>query len=137
MKQVFLSLIAGVTAFLLASVAFYSWAFYQAKKADGCDRFVIDSYEVHSGIDIPNVEVINCYYNEEKRVRTSIYFLKEPLKTDNFVTVDSFTLAGNELLNLEEKPNKDLLLTQGNRWNRKWTYLLEPKSNRLWVEIEF
>ena len=137
MKQVFLSLITGVTAFLLASVAFYSWAFYQAKNADGCDSFVIDSYEVHSGIDIPNVEVINCYYDEEKGVRTSIYFLKEPLKTDNFVTVDYFTLAGNELLNLEEKPNKDLLLTQGKRWNRKWTYLLEPKSSRLWVEIEF
>lgn len=137
MKRVFLSSIAGVTAFLLASVAFYSWAFYQAKNADDCDSFVIDSYEVHSGIDIPNVEVINCYYDEEKRVRTSIYLLKEPLKTDNFVTIDSFTLAGNELLNLEEKPNNELLLTQGKRWNRKWTYLLEPKSSRLWVEIEF
>lgn len=33
-------------------------------------------------------------------------FLKEPLKTDNFVTVDSFTLAGNELLNFEENQIK-------------------------------
>ena len=137
MKRIFLSSIAGVAAFLLASVAFYSWAFYQAKNADDCDSFVIDSYEVHSGIDIPNVEVINCYYDEEKRVRTSIYLLKEPMKTDNFVTIDSFKLAGNELLNLEEKPNNELLLTQGKLWNRKWTYLLEPKSSRLWVEIEF
>ena len=47
-------------------------------------------------------------------MRTRIYFLKEPLKTDNFVTVDYFTLADNELLNLEEKPNKDLLQNRVN-----------------------
>ena len=56
------------------------------------------------------MEVINCYYDEDKGVRTSIYLLKEPLKNENFVTVDSFTLAGNELLNLVEKPNTELLL---------------------------
>ena len=61
------------------------------------------------------MEVINCYYDEDKGVRTSIYLLKEPLKNENFVTVDSFTLAGNELLNLVEKPNTELLLAQGER----------------------
>ena len=70
-------------------------------------------------------------------MRTSIYLLKEPLKTENFVTVDSFTLVGDEMLNLAEKPNSESLLLQGERWGKKWTYLLEPKNNRLWVELEF
>lgn len=137
MKQIILSLLGGILAFTLAVVGFYTWAFYQAKNSDDCQSFVIDSYEVHSGIDIPNVEAINCYFNEEKDVRTSLYFLKEPLKTDNFTVIDSFTLAGSDLLTENEKPSSDLLLAEGERWNRKWTYLLEPKSNRLWVEIEF
>ena len=137
MKQIFLSLIAGVIAFVLASVAFYSWAFYQAKNADGCDSFVIDSYEVHSGIDIPNVEVINCYYDEEKGVRTSIYFLKEPLNTEQFSQTNSFELVGEDLFKEGEKPNINLLLAKGERWDRKWTYLPDAKSNRLWVELAF
>ena len=61
--------------------------------------------------------------------------MKEPLKTEKFVTVDSFTLAGNELLNLTEKTTAELLLAEDERWNRKWSYLLEPQSNRIWVEL--
>lgn len=137
MKEIILSLLGGILAFAIAVVGFYTWTFYQAKNVDDCQSFVIDSYEVHSGIDIPNIEVINCYYDEDKGVRTSIYLLKEPLKTENFVTVDSFTLVGDEMLNLAEKPNSESLLLQGERWGKKWTYLLEPKSNRLWVELEF
>ena len=72
MKQIILSLLGGVLAFSIAVVGFYTWAFYQAKNADDCQSFVIHSYEVHSGIDIPNIEVINCYYHEYKGVRTSI-----------------------------------------------------------------
>lgn len=136
MKQVLLSIVAGIIAFVLASVAFYSWAFYQAKNAVDCGSFVIDSYEVHSGIDIPNVEVINCYYDEEKGVRTSIYFLREPLNTEQFSQTNSFELVGEDLLKEDEKPNTNLLLAKGERWNRKWAYLLDTKSSRLWVELE-
>tara|TARA_B100001115_G_scaffold63186_1_gene46829 strand:+ start:992 stop:1168 length:177 start_codon:yes stop_codon:yes gene_type:complete len=58
--------------------------------------------------------------------------LKETLlKNENFISVDSFTLVGNELLNLTEKPTTELLLPEGERWNRKWSYLLEPQSNRI------
>ena len=54
--------------------------FYQAKNADDFQSFVIDSYEDYLGIDIPKIEVINCYYDEDKGLRTSIYLLKETLK---------------------------------------------------------
>ena len=70
-------------------------------------------------------------------MRTSIYFLKESLNTEQFSQTNSFELVGEDLLKEDEKPNINLLLAKGERWDRKWTYLLDAKSNRLWVELAF
>tara|TARA_B110000467_G_C18104731_1_gene359128 strand:- start:226 stop:642 length:417 start_codon:yes stop_codon:yes gene_type:complete len=138
MKKVILSFLVSALAFILLLIGFYTWTFFQAKKTQDCDSFVIDSYEVHSGINILEIETINCYYDSENEIRTAIYFLKKPLNTENFSKADtSFTLLRNSLLTVEEKPTEELLIAQGNRWGRNWTYVLEPKSSRLWVEIEF
>lgn len=138
MKKVILSFLASALAFILLLIGFYTWAFFQAKNTQNCDSFVIDSYEVHSRINIPEIEVINCYYNSNKDIRTSVYLLKEAINTELFSKADSsFTLLGNSLLTDEEKPTEELLIAQGSRWGRNWTYLLEPNSGRLWVELKF
>lgn len=33
----------------------------------GCSQIVIDTNELHSGIDIPDVDFINCYFDEQKK----------------------------------------------------------------------
>ena len=34
-----------------------------------CDQLVIDTYELHSRINIPKVEHVNCYFDEELNTR--------------------------------------------------------------------
>lgn len=41
-----------------------------------CSQLVIDTYEVHSNINIPEVAFINCYYDEQLNTRISVYELK-------------------------------------------------------------
>jgi hypothetical protein len=137
MKKIILSLFASGVGLLLLIASLYAFAFYEAKNTTDCDGFVIDSYEVHSGINIPQAEVINCYYDKEKGVRTTVYLLQEPIQASLFVKNNTPILKGENLLQENEKPQDKLLSAEGERWGRKWTYIIEPSSNRLWAELSF
>lgn len=137
MKKIILSLFASGAGLFLLFAALYTFAYYEAKNATECNAYVIDSHELHSGIDIPKVDVINCYYDKQKGVRTTVYLLQEPMQTSLFVKNNTPILKGKNLLQENEKPQDKLLSAEGERWGRKWTYIIEPSSNRLWAELSF
>ena len=137
LQKVILSIIA---VFVLIIGILYFFSYQSSKKSVDCSQFVIDSYEVHSGIDIPKVDFINCYYDKSKGVRISIYRLLKPINTAKFRTVDLHealsVLQGKELLNEAETPNSEnLLVAAGEKYGRKWVYLFDSSSSTLWAVL--
>jgi hypothetical protein len=107
----------------------------------GCSQIVIDTNELHSGIDIPEVDFINCYFDEQKKIRVSIYKLKFNdfyLKTytSKFKLIEQSTFSGITELEISEQPTSNKLYERtGTKWGDKWKYVVEPETGRLWVEI--
>jgi hypothetical protein len=123
--------IGGLFAFLGLSVV----------NSTGCSQIVIDTNELHSGIDIPDVDFINCYFDEQKKTRVSIYKLKlNQFYLDAYVR--KFKLFGRTSssgitqLEIKELPTTDKLYqTGGTKWGNQWKYVVEPETGILWVEI--
>lgn len=109
----------------------------------GCGQIVIDTNELHSGIDIPDVDFINCYFDEQKKIRVSIYKLKmndfyldQYIKAHDFKLIDSITYSGITQLEISEQPTTNKLYeVKGIQWNDEWKYVLERETGKLWVEI--
>ena len=75
----------------------------------GCRQIVIDTNELHSGIDIPDVDFINCYFDEQKKIRVSIYKLKFnefylKMYTSKFKPIDQKTFSEISQLEISERP---------------------------------
>ncbi len=105
-----------------------------------CGSFVIDSYEIHSNIDIPKVQPVNCYFDPASKVRISVFRLKSHINFQKFNKVDSIKLGdvlrGSFMLPEEERPaGSSLYVMSGERWGATWTYLLDRRSNKLWAEL--
>ena len=107
----------------------------------GCGQIVIDTNELHSGIDIPDVDFINCYFDEQKKIRVSIYKLRFnefylKMYTRKFKLIDQTTFSGITQLEIGEQPMSDTLYeATGTTWGDKWKYIVEPETARMWVEI--
>jgi hypothetical protein len=109
-----------------------------------CTQLVIDTSEIHSGIDIPKVSSINCYFDDERNVRLSIYslkglvFLDKYLYENKFEPVDLKELSLRIALSEQEKPREArLYAASGTTWGNEWRYIVEKETNRLWVEIKY
>jgi hypothetical protein len=109
-----------------------------------CTQIVIDTYEIHSGIDIPKVESINCYFDDQRKVRLSIYSFKGLVYFDRYLSkykfepVNSKELTFPIALSAEEKPvEAKLYAVSGKRWGREWRYIVEKECYRLWAEIKY
>lgn len=106
-----------------------------------CSQLVIDTYELHSKIDIPRVEFVNCYYNQDLDTRISVYELCDKMDLKQFEKVESTSqdlLVGIILLGDEEKPKRsNVYRALGKRWGVKWTYVIDPVENRLWAELNY
>jgi len=106
-----------------------------------CSQLVIDTYELHSKIDIPEVDFVNCYYNEELNTRISVYNLNGTIDLDHFKKVRNSSkdyFLGDALLGQRELPSGAYLyLASGERWGRKWTYAVDQESKRLWAELKY
>lgn len=110
-----------------------------------CSQFVIDTYELHSGIDIPKVKYINCYYDERKEIRISIYQLAT--NVNQYINQHNFELIqfrsdsdfkGFGMLNPNELPeNKELYVAKGEKWGHKWQYVIEKETKRIWLELSY
>ncbi len=111
------------------------------KNSVDCSQLVIDSYELHSNINIPKVDYVNCYYDKDINSRISIYDLKKDIDLERFLPIDDAVenyLKASELLAVNEQPkNENLHIATGEKWGRKWTYLIDQESNRLWVELNY
>ncbi|MGB3589969.1 MAG: hypothetical protein WBA23_25705 [Tunicatimonas sp.] len=107
-----------------------------------CSQRVIDTYEIHSGIDIPEVDFVSCYYDEGLETRISVYQL------NSFVDLNKFELSGTSsvagllqgynLLGESERPDgTDVYVASGETWGTEWTYVADAKSKRLWTELTY
>src|SRR5688572_12875407 len=92
----------------------------------GCSQIVIDTNELHSGIEIPDVDFINCYFDEQKKIRVSIYKLKLNefyLKsyTSKFRLIDQTAFSGITQIEISEQPMSNRLYEMaGTKWGDKW-----------------
>ena len=76
------------------------------------------------------------------KCRVSIYTLQTDLNLSPFTLVEKEeginSLSGIKLHDKYELPTADnLYLASGKRWGRKWVYLYEKQSDRLWAEINY
>ena len=118
------------------------FAYMTFTESRGCDQLVIDTYEIYSGIDIPEVEFVNCYYDEATKRRISVYDLKTRMDLSHFDlsnnTLATEYLQGLDLLMEMERPaGPNLFLISGEKWGTKWTYVIDAKSQRLWAELNY
>jgi len=116
--------------------------FLTIKNSKNCSQIVIDTYEIHSGIDIPGVVPINCYFDEVNQIRLSVYRLRGNLSTDKFKIMDFSDgmdlLHGKYLLNESEMPRGETLrIAYGKKWGRTWTYIYDGKTNQLYAELKY
>ena len=107
-----------------------------------CSQLVIDTYEIHSGIDIPEVSFVNCYYDEKSDTRISVYDLNSSINLNKFelsnTSSESGLLQGFDLLGESERPSEtDVYVASGEKWGTKWTYVVKAKSRRLWAELKY
>jgi hypothetical protein len=124
---------------VLAPVVFLYLSFINSKD---CSQLVIDTYEVHSHINIPAVDFVNCYYDDDLKLRISVYDLKADFDFTVMQPVSPSTaeqsLRGFALLNEVEQPSgKELYLATGERWGRPWTYLYDQDKERLYAELHY
>ena len=107
----------------------------------GCSQIVIDTNELHSGIDIPDVDFINCYFDEQKKIRVSIYKLKlNEFYLDAYISkfklIDQMAFSGITQLEIKEHPTTNKLYeVGGTKWGNEWKYVVERETGILWVEI--
>lgn len=130
-----LALVSLIISFLVLTIS----------NSKDCSQLVIDTYELHSEIDIPNVKYINCYYDEQKDIRISIYQLK--IDVNQYINKYNFKLVqfksnsefiGFGMLNPNELPvNDKLYIAKGEKWGRKWQYLIEKETKRIWAELSY
>ncbi|NBC64545.1 MAG: hypothetical protein GVY07_02625 [Bacteroidetes bacterium] len=109
----------------------------------GCNQLVIDTNELHSGIDIPSVDLINCYFDEQEKTRVSIYKLElndyyMGAYPGKFTSIDMATFPGITELEISEQPTTNRLYgISGTKWGNEWKYVVEPETRMLWVEIVY
>lgn len=133
-------LIWTITTLVLGTPIFLIYSTFS--NSTDCSQLVIDTYELHSGIDIPEVEFVNCYYNESSNTRISVYELKSNIDLSKFELSEfksqfSF-LNGMALLDESERPTKTrMYMASGEKWGNKWAYVVDNKSRRLWAELKY
>ena len=97
-----------VTALVLGTPIFLIYVTFS--NSTDCSQLVIDTYELHSGINIPEVEFVNCYYDESSNTRISVYELNSNIDLSKFelseLKPQSSFLNGMALLDESERPNK-------------------------------
>ena len=74
----------GAFTFLLMIGGCFGLAYQNIRNPKGCKQFVIDSYEVLTGINIPKVEGIDCVHDEGLGMRMATYNTLEPMKSPKF-----------------------------------------------------
>lgn len=133
--------IIWTTALLIIGIPI-SLIYLTFSNSTDCSQLVIDTYEIHSGINIPKVKFLNCYYDENSKTRISIYELDSEMDLSKFelsqLTSETEFLHGMSLLDETERPSrKSMYIASGDKWGTKWTYLVDNDVRRLWTELKY
>ena len=142
-------IIGSTIVFILFSIVLFFYLSITYSK--DCDQFVIDSYELASGIDIPEISNARCFFNEDTNIRISIYTidtnqtnLNSFLQQYNFVKTDSAienTMWSSSFLKMNnvalKDSLKDLYLAGGVDDGSIWQCLLDKKTATMLFEIEW
>jgi hypothetical protein len=132
---------------LLAICGIYLLLMHNVRKSKDCERFVIDSYEVASGINIPKQNGSECYYFEDLNTRISIFQIPN---TTNFINRYQFKSGDfkGEIELWSEVGNAKALLSSfsiqdsihkfcGEHSNSQWQCFLNQKTGKLLFEIKW
>lgn len=114
--------------------------FMAFKNSNDCDQLVIDTYELHSDINIPDVQYVNCYFNKELDTRISVYDVEGAIDLKKFelVEADEAKLRGINMLGEGERPhNEQIYIASGKRFGTEWTYVYDSDTKRLWAELSY
>ena len=104
---------------------------------------MIDTYELHSGINIQQADLVNCYYDENSKTRIALYDLKQHPDVNKFQLVSEsesgvLKILHSSFLENHEKPgDSNLYIATGNKFGSQWIYLLESETGRLWAELQY
>ena len=145
-NQKLIFLILGIIAILIVGLP--SLLILTIKKAKDCDQFVIDSYEVLSGIDIPKQIGSQCFYIEGERLRLGIYTLTAP---HDFIATYQLrevkigdqeqALWSQHLLAVNSTPLPQAIHTlyqvQGEKKGDKWQCIVEKNTGKMWFEVKW
>ncbi len=132
-----------IALIILSLFGFSSFVVLSFVKSVDCSQMVIDTYELHAGINIPEVSFVNCYYSEDLNLRVSVYDLQEEMDLSQFSPTLNQSMGeliqGYSLLSSVEIPSESnaLFYASGHKWGRDWTYVYDKKSARFWAELRY
>jgi len=117
------------------------------KNSKDCDQFVIDTFELTSGIDIPKQTDSKCYYDSNAQIRVGIYSINnisDFINANGLQKIDkqeNKTLWSNDLLveNVAVIPDStaDLFGLAGNHNGDLWQCFVDTKTGNMWFEIKW
>lgn len=128
---------------LFSVIGFSSFIVLSFVKSLDCSQLVIDTYEMHADINIPDASFINCYFDEDLNLRIAVYDLVESLDLSRFSAIPDQPigklLLGANLLGAGEVPTTRsvLLYADGEKWGREWTFLYDQQKDRFWAELRY
>ena len=123
--------------------------FLSTTRNEGCEQYVIDSYESISGIDIPQVLESHCFYNEEANIRTGVYVIdNSTIKIDSYISnhelipvepqdekvLWNYDMLVNNAANVPE-PNKTLYALNGQSDDSQWQCFVDRTTGTMWFEM--
>lgn len=140
-----LTLVVGMIA------CFVILFFYSLKNSKDCYQFVIDTYEIASGIDIPALYDADCFFLSEEKIRVGIYEINTAkVGLDGYINKSQLQRISAEEASrlwtfdyLSEnnitRPNdqSQLYFREGNNKRSNWQCILDKNTGRLWFEIEW
>jgi hypothetical protein len=144
-KKAILFASSFITIMVLMIFLFF---FFTIKNSKGCDQFVIDTYEIATGINIPKQIDTECYYDKKTNTRIGIYRIN---KIDEFITKNGFLkLDNNKNLQLwtidfllEDKKIEtpgsfdDLYGLTGSHKGDLWQCIIDRNTGKMWIEIKW
>lgn len=144
------SIIIGLTVISIILLVVILFIFSIQNSKD-CDQFVIDTYEIASGIDIPKLTDADCLFDDKVNTRIGIYTIdKQSTNLENYIKKNGFSKIDIEnkntlwsiaflIKNDVSLPDSSGILYQlsGERKSDKWQCILDTKSGKMWFEIKW
>jgi len=132
-------------------LVFFVYSYFSVRNSKNCDKFVIDTYESMSYIDIPKITFSDCFYFEKERIRTGVYDIDTTI-TDLDAYIKEFNLQASSFqakgqlwsspfLENREAPlpgeEGNFFFKAGDTKKGAWQCLLDKNTGRLWFQIHW